>query len=68
MIIHNVTFDSQCNTLCFAVLNNIAQLKFEFQKKKKKKKKKRKKFLKSILKMVLVYYFHQSEMVRCTLW
>ena len=52
MIVYDVTFDLQCNTLCFAVLNNIAQLKFEFQKKKKN-------FLKSILKIVLLYYFHQ---------
>ena len=37
MIVNDVTFDQQCNKLCFAVLNNIAQLKFEFKKKKKKK-------------------------------
>ena len=34
MIVNDVTFDQQCNKLCFAVLNNIAQLKFEFKKKK----------------------------------
>ena len=33
MIVNDVTFDQQCNKLSFAVLNNIAQLKFEFQKK-----------------------------------
>ena len=33
MIVNNVTFDYQCNKLCFAVLNNIAQLKFELKKK-----------------------------------
>ena len=33
MIVNDVTFDQQCNKLCFAVLNNIAQLKFEFKKK-----------------------------------
>ena len=52
MIVNDVTFEQQCNKLCFAVLNNIAQLKFEFKKKKKI-------FLKSVLKIVLVYYFHQ---------
>ena len=35
MIVNDVTFDQQYNKLCFAVLNNIAQLKFEFKKKKK---------------------------------
>ena len=30
MIIKDDTFDLQCNKLYFAVLNNIAQLKFEF--------------------------------------
>ena len=35
MIVKDVTFDYQCNKLYFAVLNNIAQLKFEFLKKNK---------------------------------
>ena len=30
MIVHDVIFYYECNTLCFAVLNNIAYLKFEF--------------------------------------
>ena len=30
MIVKDVIFDYECNTLCFAVLNNIAQLKFDF--------------------------------------
>ena len=34
MIVKNVTFDLQCNKLYFAVLNNIAQLKFDLKKKK----------------------------------
>ena len=30
MIVKDVIFYYECNTLCFAVLNNIAQLKFDF--------------------------------------
>ena len=30
MIINDVIFYYECNTLCFAVLNSIAPLKFEF--------------------------------------
>ena len=30
MIVKDVIFDYECNTLCFAVLNNIALLKFDF--------------------------------------
>ena len=30
MIANDVTFDQQCNKLCYVVLNNIAQLKFDF--------------------------------------
>ena len=32
MIVKDVSFYYECNTLCFAVLNNIAQLKSEFEK------------------------------------
>ena len=30
MTVNDVIFYCECNTLCFAVLNHIAQLKFEF--------------------------------------
>ena len=35
MIVNDASLEQKCNKLCFAILNNFAQLKFEFLKKLK---------------------------------